>query len=93
MIQSAIWKFPLTTTEDQCVAVPFGFRPLTVEFDPSGELCLWAIAYLETAQTRRRLFVYGTGHVVAHPAAKEYIGTAIDRELGLVWHVFDGGAA
>jgi hypothetical protein len=94
-----IWKFPLEITGEQEIETPNWFVPLSVGFDPFGTddpigvLCLWAQVLPKGPAVKRRIHVRGTGHPIDPAKPATFVGTAINRELALVWHVFDGGQA
>lgn len=53
-------------------------------------LCLWAIVDPDQQNTRRLLYIRGTGHPLLAAEDTQYLGTA-HLANGLVFHVFDGG--
>jgi len=91
-----IWKFRIEVADEVSLVMPDVVRWLPrVEVEPvtSRVLELWAVVDSDTPQVERLLHVRGTGHPMGVADPSGYIGTAIDHQHGLVWHVFDGGKA
>lgn len=89
---AAVWKFPLTTDPDQEIEIPAGAEPLTVGFDPTGALCLWAAVDPDAERVRRAIRIAATGDALkATPiaVAARYIGSI--QTGPLVLHIFDHG--
>lgn len=81
-----VYKYPLVVETENLIAVPGG-NPLQVVHvgpDPSGQLCLWAVADTEKQPVRRKVLVLGTGHEI--PAGSGHIGSVLSSPF--VWHVF-----
>lgn len=92
MTEPTVWKYLLPITDEHVVEMPRTAHVLSVDIDPSGAgIALWAWVDPNESQTPRRFCVRGTGHPMAGPGPLAFIGTVVDRHLGLVWHVFDGG--
>ena len=88
----AVLKFPLEVVDRQSVPMPAGAEILYVEMQ-HGKPTLWALCSDTEQSDLRKIAIRGTGHPIsADLVTKEqnYIGTCIDRERGLVWHVFEG---
>lgn len=85
---SAVWKFELAIADSQLVAMPEHAELLHVA-EQEGRLCLWA-RVITTGQkyVQREILIRGTGHPIW---TQPYVGTVLSRNIGLVWHVFDGG--
>lgn len=95
-----IWKKPLQPGPGhQGFDIPAGAALLSVQLQNGGPT-LWFLCDPEQPVKRRRVVVYGTGHVVevaltptidstAQQAAASYVGTY--QLNGYVWHVFDDG--
>lgn len=85
-----VWKFPLEIVDQQTIHVPGrSFRPLSVQEDKSGNLCLWAAVRTELPPLPVDLYIRGTGHdLESIPKLSVYLGTVVERSRPLVWHVF-----
>lgn len=84
----AVWKFPLDGGAD----IPAGARILSVDIDPSGNPCVWALVDPEAPRARRILMVVGTGWPLPDEShAWTFVGTFVQRDQGLVFHVFEAG--
>lgn len=91
---STIWKYLLPIQDEYVVEMPDGATILSVDMDPAGRhLAVWASVWPDRPQTPHRFYVRGTGHPLGLALSTRFIGTAIDRATGLVWHVIDGGVA
>ncbi len=91
-MNGTIWKYILRIENTQSVQMPKHAVLLSVGMQ-ADKLCLWALVHPGGKQEHREIYIAGTGHP-AHARTMErynFIGTAIDEGLGLVWHVFDGG--
>lgn len=71
-----IWKFPLGYEGDPRfeIELPSGATPLRVDFDPSGELVLWARVDPSAARGMAAVTVVGTGHPIPNDAGA-YVST------------------
>jgi hypothetical protein len=83
-----IFKYPLEIADTQTVSMPKGAKLLSVAFIGT-QLYLWALVDLQRPMVKRTIEIYGTGHP-CQSGAKSFVGTVIDQQRGLVWHVFDG---
>lgn len=78
-----IWKYPIAET----IEMPIGSRIIKVDYDPMGELCLWAIVDPKKDEIIERQFkIMGTGFPYNE---KEwmYIDTVFENPF--VWHIFE----
>lgn len=84
----AIWKFPLTITDAQTVAIPEGAEILTAQMQ-GGISCLWAIVKDDAPTTDRVIEIFGTGNPMWADmgVSRKYIATV--QQGPLVWHVFE----
>jgi len=82
----AIWKFPITITENQIVPMPIGARILTVQVQ-GGKPCLWAVVDTEARQVPRLVLTMATGEDLDPAWKRVYIGT-YQLPNGEVYHVF-----
>lgn len=65
--ECTIWKFPLSTTDRQVLAMPRGATLLSVQIQ-RGVPCLWALVDSTSPMGKRYIAVYGTGNPIAVPA-------------------------
>ncbi len=93
MPADTIWKYPLELDDTVLIAMPAGALPLSVAMQGDTP-CLWAAVDSAAArQEVHRFYVRGTGHPLRlDPSACRFLGTLLLQPLGLVFHVFDGGA-
>lgn len=82
-----IYKYPLAIMGEQSVQMPEYAAILRVGMQ-AGQLCLWAEVNTDKPIEKRTIEIFGTGHEMTK-THKDYIGTAIDDQNGLVWHVFE----
>jgi hypothetical protein len=80
-----IWRYPLTLNPLQTLEVPRGARPLSVEWQGTNGLNLWALIDDEAPRVTRGIYVVATGEPL--PAGVgEFIGTVLEGSY--VWHCF-----
>ena len=91
-----IYKYPLPN--HQCIlTVPYRCCVLSIQFDPPGQLCMWALHDIEPDRFMKYEFlVLGTGWETDEPLADMptddnrnpflYRQTVVQE--GFVWHVF-----
>ncbi|KKN21865.1 hypothetical protein LCGC14_0920940 [marine sediment metagenome] len=81
----AVWKYP-TKPDIFGHELPEGAQ--VVHFDMQhGEPTMWVLVDTDAPLDQRPFLVAGTGHEL--PVDARYIASCIDRELGLVWHLFE----
>lgn len=85
-----VWKFDLNMPNhngEVFVQTPRFARPLHVDADGSGYLCVWMEVDPDEPLVRRVFHVRGTGHGLT---GKEgwHIGSAV-MPSGIAWHVYD----
>lgn len=87
MPESRVWKFPLGYRGDPTftIQVPAGAAPLRVDFDPAGELVLWALVQPDAPQVAALVTVVGTGNTMPADPGK-YVSTLVSGLL--VFHAF-----
>ena len=83
----AVWKYP-THPDAFALNLPAGAR--VVHFDmQGGEAKMWVLVDTEAALEAHAFIIAGTGHDV--PDGARPVRSCIDRETGLVWHLFEPG--
>lgn len=85
---ATIHRFPLRTTDTQCVLLPAGSRPLSVAVR-DDEMHLWALVELGEDLAGRLVTIVGTGHPMPDEPG-EFLGTCLLHQGALVFHVFIG---
>lgn len=91
-----IYKYPLLS--HRCtLTVPYRCHVLSIQCDPSGELCMWALHdFLPDCFKKYEVMIIGTGQETDEPLLEMYtendhnpfgyMQTVIQGNL--VWHVF-----
>lgn len=87
MNHKTIWKYSIATTDYQELTLPNGANILTVQVQ-GGIPCLWALVDPEEQNSRVKIRIFGTGHVIEDQDELKYIGTYQLNGGGLVFHVF-----
>ena len=92
MNRDTIWKYELEYENDQTIQTPRLWKPLHIGMQ-NGAICLWAEVDSEDSDiVERRISVHGTGHPLrVHHHEWSHLGTTVDENLGLVWHVYYKG--
>ena len=86
---SKVFKYELKLVDEQEITVPEGTKLLHVDI-VDGKVYVWAQVFPNRIGKHIvGIRIAGTGHPINY--ATSYIGTVIDREKGLVWHVFEHG--
>ncbi len=82
-----VWKFPLSYLDRFSLEVPLGAE--FIHFGMQTVPTVWALVNSDNSIQRRSLRMAGTGHEL--PAGHDYyhIGSCIDTNTGLVWHLFE----
>ena len=82
-----VWKFPLSYLDRFSLEAPRGAE--FIHFDMQTVPTVWALVDSNAPLERRPLRMAGTGHEL--PAGHDYdhIGSCIDTNTGLVWHLFE----
>ncbi len=86
-----IYKYILTTTDTQTVAMPKNAQILTVQTQ-NEKPCLWAILDMdEQREETKDIEIFGTGHPIEDSMTilRNYIGTYQLNNGQLVFHVFE----
>lgn len=90
---ATIWKWALDPVPEQVIRAPRGTNLISAGWDPKtgpGEICVWGEVPDRAAETERiRILIVGTGHDLPSDRGR-FIGTAVMRNTGLVWHVYVG---
>jgi hypothetical protein len=87
-----IYKYPIEVTDTQFIEMPEGAKILTVKNQLDVGPCLWAEVETDNPVSFRRIEIYGTGnpmHVQESASESIYIGTFMQRQDRLVWHVYE----
>ena len=83
-----VWKFPLSYLDQFSLEVPFGSE--FIYFDMQGGIpTVWALVNSDNSTQRRSLWMAGTGHELPADHNYNHIGSCIDTNTGLVWHLFE----
>lgn len=86
---NTIWKYELDAKAVQTLALPRGYRILSVQVQ-NGKPTLWALVPKDTQYREAvRLEIYGTGQDVPNHVG-EHLGTYQLLNGALVFHVFKG---
>lgn len=83
-MKQTIWKYPFQIDDEFEIEMPEGAQVLTAQVQGSTP-CLWVLVNPEAPKTKRKFFVYGTGHEIIEEGIA-YIGSI--QMNGFVWHVF-----
>lgn len=82
-----VWKFPIGYPDRLDLEVPLGAE--FIHFDMQGTTpTLWALVNSDNPVQRRSLRMIGTGHELPE-SRYNHIGSCIDANTGLVWHLFE----
>lgn len=85
-----IYKYPVALVPEQVIALPRGYRILSVQ-NQDDRLRLWAMVETDERPTVPVLIrIIGTGHPVPD-AVGVYLATVQTDGGMFVWHVFTGG--
>ncbi len=80
-----VWKFP-TSPNPFSLGLPVGAQ--VIHFDMQrGKPTMWVLVDNSTSTVSRHFLVAGTGYDL--PDNVRHVSSCIDRELGLVWHLFE----
>jgi len=83
-----IWKYKLSTTDEQVIEMPAMAEILTVQIQ-NGEPCLWALVDSSYPHKEKRYIeIFGTGNPIG-TGPRTYIGTYQLDGGKLVFHVFE----
>lgn len=85
---STIFKYPIDIKDEQHVTMSAWSRFLSVGYDPSGQLCVWAEVNPDLKPPiDRTIWIVGTGGEMPFMQQKSrFLGTVLDGDF--VWHVF-----
>jgi hypothetical protein len=83
-----IFKYPLTITDYQDIALPAGAKPLCVQMQDERP-CLWVLVNADREPDHTlTVRIVGTGNPFPDAEECTYVGTFQMFAGGLVWHVF-----
>lgn len=80
-----IHKYPLSVTQFQEIAVPFGGIPIHAGLDPSENPCIWCEVETDNLPEPLPVFLLGTGHERPE-RARQHVGSYVQGPF--VWHVY-----
>ena len=86
-----IYKYRINTGLTP-ITLPKRSQIFSANYDPSGVLCVWAaVDTREEEMEKRVVYLTGTGWPLEDLKDWNYrfINTVIDKNNGLVWHVFE----
>jgi hypothetical protein len=83
-----IWKWTLSITDLQSIAMPEGAQLLAVQTQ-HGAPQLWALVDERAPQVHRNFATYGTGNPMPDGDPGKYVGTYQVAGGKLVFHVFE----
>ena len=86
-----IWKYQLRP-DVQTIMMPEGAEVLSVDTDPSGFPCAWALVDDDKPKTHgTKIVVFGTGHPIPDDelSNSRFLGTFVMRHERLVFHAFE----
>lgn len=83
-----VYKYPLGYGERTVLSLPIGAELLHLGLQ-NGVPTLWALVEPGAPEQQTRVLRFaGTGHPIEEQIIG-HIGSVIDAELGLVWHLFE----
>ncbi len=83
-----VWKFPFSYSDRFDLEVPLGAE--FIHFGLQGGVpTVWALVNSDNSTQRRSLRMAGTGHELPADHDYDHIGSCIDINTGLVWHLFE----
>lgn len=86
-----IYKYSINTGLTP-ITLPKRSQIFSANYDPSGVLCVWAAVDTKEEEVEKRvIYLTGTGWPLEDLKDWNYrfINTVIDKNNGLVWHVFE----
>jgi hypothetical protein len=87
MTKLTIYKYPLKTTDEQVIQMPFGATILSAQCQMKS-ICVWAIVNTTAPLENRKFRIFGTGHPFdLTPNEFKFIDT-VQMDM-LVFHVFE----
>ena len=85
---NTIYKFYLKLEGEQTIKIQANYEILSVG-EQFGDLYLWALVNPDNRLIDKKIFIYGTGHLMEMDITKNsYLGTVITEGGNLVWHIF-----
>jgi len=84
-----IYKFYLKLEGEQVIKIQANHEILSVG-EQFGDLYLWVLVNPDEKLVDKKIFIYGTGHLMEKDVTKNrYLGTVITEGGNLVWHIFE----
>ena len=86
-----IYKYSINTGLTP-ITLPKRSQIFSANYDPSGVLCVWAAVDTREEEVEKRvIYLTGTGWPLEDLKDWNYrfINTVIDKNNGLVWHIFE----
>lgn len=84
-----IFKYPLNIIGTQVLELPASASILSV-MTQRGRIVLYALVDESEIETRERsIEIFGTGHPVLDNVRRDYLGTVVQENGDLVWHIFE----
>lgn len=86
-----IYKYSINTGLTP-ITLPKRSQIFSANYDPSGVLCVWAAVDTREEEVEKKvIYLTGTGWPLEDLKDWNYrfINTVIDKNNGLVWHVFE----
>lgn len=89
-----VYKYPINpSTEKIELKIPGGGNVLSAGLDPSGQICVWALAQPDEEECITNIYCVGTGWpldwILEEEDALNFVGSVKDGPY--MWHVFVGG--
>ena len=81
-----VWKYTLETVDKQTFSLPANAKLLKIVM-LKGDPYLYAMVDLRNERENITILTFGTGQNIPNDKV-EYIDTYINKQWGLVWHVF-----
>jgi len=88
--RKSVYKYDLLPDDRVRVMMPKGAEILHVDCQSSGTISIWALVNLDSELIERFFLIRGTGHNCDNLQGRKFLGTVLDRQLGLVWHIWYG---
>jgi hypothetical protein len=83
-----IWKYDVLFGDEFILDMPAGATVLSANYDPHGQLCMWAIVDPTADPEKRTFCLRGTGNPLMRPRdSLRFIATV--RQGPFMWHLFE----
>lgn len=87
-----IYKYQLQPCSEQVLAMPVNAQILSVQWI-RGTICIYALVDRDEFEVELRQFeIFGTGQPIPPqnvPTEKYFLGTVVNRDQELVFHIFE----